>query len=149
MRNVFYRFRYLPSNGTTADVMLHHFDLCLKGQPFSCNAFAIQISQWQWMSPADLNRIAQPPTWSCSCWIHRKYTEENKKNPEFNLENEEKSQSRYGWNFTTHVRPSRVHVCHKLWFMSNHSGITLKHCNSNSLIMNRRSIHQRCWSSTV
>ena len=49
-----------------ADVVLHHSDLHFQGQTFSCYAFPIKIVQWQWMSPADLPRLARPlPS---SCW---------------------------------------------------------------------------------
>ena len=51
MCNVFYRFWYLPSNGTSANVVLHHVDLDFQGQVFSCYAFAIKIAQRQRMSP--------------------------------------------------------------------------------------------------
>ena len=51
MYNVFYIFLYLPSNATIADVVIHHFDLHFQGRSFSCYALALNIVQWQRISP--------------------------------------------------------------------------------------------------
>ena len=57
---VVYRFWHLASIGTFVVDVFHHFDLNFQGQTFSCYAFAIQIVQWQRMSPTDFRRLARP-----------------------------------------------------------------------------------------
>ena len=44
-----------------ADVVLHHTDLNLQGQRFSCYAFAINIVHWQIMSPGRVASTRMSP----------------------------------------------------------------------------------------